>query len=90
MLTKERIKQIKAVANKLDPVVRIGKNGFTKGMEEEVKKQLKKNKVIKIKMLKAFLEGKDKKAAGREIADKADAELIQQTGFVIILARKSI
>ncbi len=90
MHTKQKIRQMKAAPKELVPVVRIGKNGLTEGICREIKRQLYKNKVIKVKMLDAFLEGKDKKQAAKEIAAKIGAELVQQTGFVVVLARKSI
>ena len=75
-------------AKLLEPILRIGKSGLTQGVIDEIKIQLKKNKLIKIKLLKSFLEGKDKKELAKEIAQKTDSELINQVGFVVVLYKK--
>ena len=75
-------------AKKLEPILRIGKNGLTQGVIEEIKRQLEKKKLIKIKFLKAVLEGKDKKEFAKEVADMVDAELVQRVGFVIVLKKR--
>ena len=72
----------------MEPVLRIGKSGLTEGVIEEIKKQLKKKKLIKIKFLKSVLEDNDKKKFAKEIASKTDSELVQQVGFVIVLNKR--
>ncbi len=37
----------------ISPSLQIGKNGLTKEVEEEIKKRLKKNKELKIRLLKS-------------------------------------
>jgi RNA-binding protein YhbY len=61
---------------------------LTDGVISEIKKQLAKKKLIKIKLLKAALEGKDKKEAAKEIAAQTGAEIINQVGFVIVLHKR--
>ena len=75
-------------AKLLEPIIRIGKSGLTAGVVEEIKKQLKKRKLIKIKFLRAALEKKDRKKLAKEIAEKTGAELVQQVGFVVVLQKK--
>ena len=75
-------------AKLLEPVLRIGKSGVTPGVIEEIKRQLKKKKLIKIKFLKPALADKDKKEFAKEIAEKTGSELINQVGFVIVLYRR--
>jgi RNA-binding protein len=75
-------------AKQLEPILRIGKSGLTENVIEEIKIQLKENKLIKIKLLRAFIEGKDKKEVGKEIASKTDSELINQVGFVVVLYKR--
>lgn len=45
---------------KLD-IVQIGKNGITSEVIQEIKTHLKNKKDVKIKFLKSFIEGKDRK-----------------------------
>ena len=72
----------------LTPILRIGKSGVTDSVIAEIKEQLKKRKLIKLKLLKSVIEGKDKKELAQEIADKTNSELIHQVGFVIVLHEK--
>lgn len=86
----ENIKQLKEKAKVLEPSVRIGKNGLTDSIIAEISKHLKKKKLVKVKMLMAFLDGKEKsfrKEAAAEIAKKTGSELIDLTGFVLVLYR---
>ena len=80
--------QLVKEAKLLEPVLRIGKSGLTEGAINEIKKQLKKKKLIKIKLLKPALAGKNRKEFAKEIAEKTDSELIQQVGFVAVLSKK--
>jgi len=78
-------KELMEKAKFLEPCIRLGKNGLTSEVIEEIKKQIKKKRLIKVKFLKSALgEGKRKDFA-KEIASKSDAELIHQVGFVVVL-----
>ena len=84
-------KQLKIKARALSPAIRIGKNGLTPEVIKEISRQLKKKGLIKIKMLPPMLEGKDKsfkKSAAKEIAAKTNSELLDLTGFVIVLCMR--
>jgi len=81
------IKKLKEKAKTIEPILRIGKAGLTDGVVEEIKKQLKKKRLIKIKFLRDAIEG-TKKEFAQEVASKTDSELIDQVGFVIVLNKK--
>ena len=75
-------------AKNIQPILRLGKAGVTEGAIEEIRRQLRKRKLIKIKLLKSALDGKNKKELAQEIADKTKSELIHQVGSVIVLSKK--
>lgn len=75
----------KLKAKALEPVIRIGKNGLTENTIKEIKKQLNKKKLIKVKLLRAFISDKNKKEVAKEIAQKTNSQLIDLVGFVIVL-----
>lgn len=85
----EGIKEMKAKAMALEPIVRIGKSGLTDTVIAEIKKQLKQKKLIKVKMLISFVGRKDKKAVAEEIAEKTGSMIVHTIGFVVVLARKN-
>ena len=71
----------------LKTTIQIGKNGITQGTIEEIKTQLKKKKIVKIKFLKnADRESFKEKA--RSLAMKTNAELVEMRGFTIILRKR--
>ena len=68
-------------------VVRIGKAGLTESVIEEIKKQVKRRKVIKVKFLPAHAAGKDKKAFANQLAEKTGTKIVSQVGFIVVLQR---
>ena len=79
---------LKEKAKIFEPVIRIGKSGLTEDSIKEIKRQLHKKRLIKIKLLKSCLEKKDRKEFAKDIAEKTDSELIDQVGFVVVLNKK--
>ena len=82
------IKEMKSKAIALEPLVRIGKSGLSDSVIGEIKKQLDQNKMIKIKLLKSFVGGKDRKAVVKEIVDRTASQLVHSVGFIVVIARK--
>lgn len=74
-------------AQSLDPIIRIGKRGITPALIEEIKKQVKRRKVIKVKMLKSAIEGIDRKQFAERIAKESGSELVGVIGGSAVLAR---
>jgi len=67
------------------PTILIGKNGATKEVVVEVIKQLKSNKVVKIKILKTALEQTTMKKITKELMDNTKSELIEVRGHMLTL-----
>ena len=70
------------------PIMILGKGGLTENIIKDLKQHLKNKKVIKVKILKSFIEGKNKKEVFNEIAEKTGSELLHKIGFVIVLEKK--
>ena len=64
--------------------VRIGKNGLTEGVINEIKRRLKDHDVVKVKI---GIDVEDRRAFAREVAEKVGAKLIEVRGKTFILAR---
>ncbi len=77
--------KLKEKAKTLEPVIRIGKNGLTENTIKEIKKQLNKKKLIKVKLLRAFINDQDKKLVANKIAEETNSMLVDVVGFVIVL-----
>ena len=83
------LKELKIKSKNLEPIVRIGKAGITTAQIEEIKKLLKKRKLVKIKMLNNFIDKIDRKAAAKELTDKTDAVLVDAIGSVVVLYKNN-
>lgn len=82
------IKEMKSKVMALEPLVRIGKSGLTDSVIGEIKKQLDQKKLIKIKLLKSFVGGKDRKAVVKEIVERTGSQLVHNVGFIVVISKK--
>ena len=70
----------------IEPSVAVGKNGVTDRVIEEIKSQLKRKRIIKIR-----LHGESKLSrleVANELATRSDAKLVDVRGFTVVLTRK--
>ena len=84
--TKERAK-LRALAQKLDPVVQIGKGGITKNVIESIDMVLEKRELIKIRLLANS--GIDTKSAMEDICGGIGADPVQQIGSIVVIYKRS-
>ena len=70
------------------PSVRVGKGGIDTGVVAEVQRQLKKQRMIKVRFLRSALSTNAIGTLITEIATKTSSRVVGQRGFVIILTRK--
>ena len=81
-------KKIIEKAKSLEPTARIGKSGITDTQIADIKKQLEKRKIIKIRFLQSFIADKDKNKIIEELAEKVNARVVQKIGFVVDLQKR--
>lgn len=86
-MEKEKLYRLKAEANQLSPILNIGKNGVTDTLIEELNKQIKANRLVKVKVLKSAEEGKDLKVIAEEIAAATRSTVIDVRGRTVVLYR---
>lgn len=79
---------VKEQAKHIDVTIRIGKNGLSEGQMNELALQLKKRKLVKVKLLRSFIEGKDKKQVFQEIAELTNSKLVDMIGLVGVFYKK--
>jgi len=79
---------LKRDAAHLTPLLNIGKNGVTDSVIEELLRQLKRNKLVKVKILKSALEDMDRKAIAGELAKRTRSQLVEIRGSSAVLYRK--
>ena len=75
-------------AKKLEPVLRIGKSGFSENFMVELNKILNKRKLVKIKLLKSSFGKKEKEELINSVVAQTNSELIDSVGNVFVVYRK--
>ena len=70
------------------PTIQVGKEGFTTQSASEIDKQLDKNKMVKVKILKSALQEETAKNIAAKAAEQTGASLVEIRGHVFILYRK--
>ena len=86
-MEKEKLYRLKAEANQLSPILNIGKNGVTDTLIEELNKQIKASRLVKVKVLKSAEEGKDLKVIAEENAAATRSTVIEVRGRTVVLYR---
>lgn len=86
MTEKEAKKELMRRALEISPTVHVGKDGIKDSVCEEIKLQLKKNRLIKIKVLSNADEETDD--AAEEIAKATDAVVVDVRGNVAVITDK--
>ncbi len=86
MTEKDARKELMRRANELSPTVHVGKEGLSESLEEEIMRQLKKNRLIKVKVLSNSEDGAKETAAA--IEESTGSVAVDVRGGVIVLADK--
>lgn len=84
----KKILELRGQAARMEATTHVGKNGVTPSLIEEINRQLKDNKLVKIKLLKSAVELKPREEMARELAEKTKAELIEVKGNTVVLFKR--
>ena len=83
-LSNSQIRKFKAAAQRLEPILKVGKAGLSAGFIASVNEALAQHELVKIK----FVEFKDqKKELAPQLAEKTGSHLIMRVGNVMVLHR---
>ncbi|MDX1953361.1 MAG: YhbY family RNA-binding protein [Verrucomicrobiota bacterium] len=85
-LTNPQLRELKRLAQKLDPHVRVGKQGLSDGFIRSLDEMLGHLELVKVK----FDEFKEeKKTLGAELAEKTGSQIVMKVGNVLVLYRQN-
>jgi RNA-binding protein len=70
------------------PTIWVGKSGTSKELLKEIEKQLEKNEMVKVKVLKSALEGNRAKEIALKIAEETGASLVEVRGHTFMLYKR--
>lgn len=88
MLTSKQRAFLRSLAQNLEPVTQVGKQGITESFLDNVNNAIEKRELVKITVLENS--GEDVKAAGEEIARRLPAEFVCATGKKLVFYRRSL
>jgi RNA-binding protein len=86
MTEREAKKELMRRALEINPTVHVGKDGLKEGLFEEIKNQLKKNRLIKVKVL-SNAESETKEIADA-VSEATDSVIVDVRGSVVLLTDK--
>ncbi len=84
-MDKKRIIQLRGDAQLLRPSVQVGKEGITPAIAEELSRQLKRHKLVKVRLLSSF--ESDRHEGAEMLAQASSSVLIEVRGKTVVLAR---
>ncbi len=88
-ITTRMKRHVRYVLKDEDPTIWVGKEGLTLQLATEIEKQLQKNKMVKIRILPAALQGEvTAQSIAADAAEKTNSGLVEVRGHVFILFRK--
>ena len=83
-LSNPEIRKLKAQAQRLEPMFKVGKAGLSEGFVKSVDEGLALHQLVKVK----FVDFKEEKEElGEQLAEKTSSHLIMRVGHVIVLYR---
>ena len=87
MLTGKQRSYLKGIANNIDSIFQLGKNGLTDNFIKQVEEALEAREIIKINVLNNS--PLDVTEVANDLAQRTDAEFVQSIGNKFILYRES-
>ncbi|WP_338603916.1 YhbY family RNA-binding protein [Sulfolobus tengchongensis] len=84
-MSSQEIKELIKRATARSADVRIGKQGVTEGILNEIKRRLQEHKVVKIKI--GIKEIENRREFAEKVAQLTNAKLIEVRGYTFILAK---
>lgn len=88
MPSKKSKKELVKMGSEIDPTVHVGKEGITEGIVQEVKSQLKRSKLIKVRVLPSA--GEDHHEVALQLAERSGGRLVETRGFTVLLCEASL
>mgnify|MGYP002706671908 CR=1 FL=1 len=88
MLNTKQRAYLRSLAQTMQPIFQVGKNGVTDTLIEDLKNALEARELIKINLLNTLPD--DKETIAREIEERTDSQIVQIVGNKLTLYKKSV
>ena len=83
----KKLEEMRKESKTLIAKVTVGKNGLSEGTIKTIRDKLRTERMVKVKILKAFIEENDKNKIFDELVEKCEAKVVHKLGFTITLTR---
>lgn len=87
-LSTDRIQELRGRAQDLSAELQVGKAGLSEGFVDEVDRQLDREALVKLRVLRSAAAETDPRATGEELADRTGSHLIEVRGNTVVLYRR--
>ena len=88
-LTTRMKRHVRHVLKDENPTIWVGKEGLTPPLASEIEKQLQRNKMVKVRILSAAMQGDiTAQVIAAKAAEQTNSDLVEVRGHVFILFRK--
>lgn len=87
-LSTDRVQELRGQAQELTAELQVGKAGLSDGFVEEVDRQLAREDLVKLRVLRSAAAENGPQATGEELADRLEAHLIEVRGNTVVLYRE--
>ena len=85
-LNNAQLRKLKAMAQRMDASVKVGKQGLSEGFVKSLDEELSRHELVKVK----FAEFKEqKKELAPQLADRTHSRLVMQVGNIVVLFRRN-
>ena len=88
-ITTRMKRHVRHVLKEENPTIWVGKDGLTAQLVSEIEKQLQRNKMVKVRILPAAMQGENTaETIAAKSAEQTNSALVEVRGHVFILFRK--
>ncbi|CAG7639882.1 RNA-binding protein YhbY [Paenibacillus solanacearum] len=87
MLTGKQKRYLRSMAHHLNPIFQVGKGGVNDHLIRHIKEAIEVRELMKVSILNNNMD--DRNEVAQQLADGADAELVQIIGKTIVLYKES-
>lgn len=86
-LSSDRIKELRGEAQQLEAKLQVGKAGLSEAFLDELEGMLKRDRLVKVRLLRSARAGEDQDAMAHRLAEESGAVLVETRGHTVVLYR---
>lgn len=84
-LSSDEIKELRGRAQSIDAQLQVGKAGISDGFVDELSATLKRDGLVKVRLLRSARAGTSTEETAEQLADRVDAALVETRGNTVVL-----